>query len=92
MAARIRILVFGDVQGVFFRANAQSEAGRLGLKGWVRNLPDGSVEVVAEGEKEKLETMLQWCSRGPAGASVSRIEHEWTEATGQFRDFRVLYG
>jgi len=91
MDQRLRILIFGDVQGVFFRAGAQSEARRLGLKGWVRNLPGGSVEVLAEGSRESLEMLLEWCSRGPAGAGVSEIKSEWLPATGEFNDFRITY-
>jgi len=86
---RLHIIVSGDVQGVFFRAGAQGEGKRLGLTGWVRNAEDGSVEVLAEGGREKLERLLEWCRRGPAGASVSGVEHEWLEATGEFRDFRI---
>jgi acylphosphatase len=91
MDMRIRILVFGDVQGVFFRAGAQDEARRLGLRGHVRNMPDGSVEVVAEGGRGALERLLRWCSHGPAGASVSEIKNEWLQATGEFADFRIKY-
>lgn len=88
---RLHILVFGDVQGVFFRAGAQSEARKLGLKGWVRNNDDGSVEAVAEGERTQLEKLLEWCSHGPAGASVSNVEHRWGDASGEFPDFGVRY-
>jgi acylphosphatase len=88
---RIRIIVFGDVQGVFFRAGAQDQARRLGLSGWVRNLPDGSVEVVAEGEDGALKALLAWCMHGPAGASVAKVEHEWLAATGETGDFRIRY-
>ncbi len=91
MDARIRILVFGDVQGVFFRAGAQDEARRLGLKGYVRNVPDGSVELVAEGDRGALERLLQWCSHGPAGASVSEAKAEWLDFSGAFADFRIKY-
>jgi acylphosphatase len=80
------------VQGVFFRAGAQDEAGRIGgITGWVRNTPEGSVEVMAEGEREKLEMLMDWCSRGPAGAVVEKIEHEWLGYKGEFKDFRVRY-
>lgn len=89
-AERIRILIFGDVQGVFFRAGAQSEATRLGLVGWVRNLPEGSVEVVAEGEHDALKKLLEWCSHGPAGAGVSRVEEEWLPQSGEFRGFTII--
>lgn len=91
MNARLHVLIHGDVHGVFFRAGTQSEARKLGLVGWVRNVPDGAVEVMAEGERPALEKLLGWCSHGPAGASVSKTEHEWLEAKGEFRDFRVRY-
>ena len=90
--ARLHILVSGDVQGVFFRAGTQGEARKLGVVGWVRNVPAGDgVEVMAEGERSALEKLLEWCSHGPAGASVSKTEHEWLDSTGEFRDFRVRY-
>jgi len=89
---RLHIRISGDVQGVFFRAGAQSEALRLGLRGFVRNLPDGSVEVVAEGEEGALKRMLAWCMRGPKGASVSDVESEMLEASGEFSGFRIVYG
>ncbi len=88
---RLHIRVSGDVQGVFFRAGAQSEAKRLGLSGWVRNVDDGSVEALAEGSKSALDEFLEWCSKGPAGASVSEMKYEWMEATGEFRGFRIRY-
>jgi acylphosphatase len=89
--SRLRIHVSGIVQGVFFRANTVSVATRLGLKGFVRNLPDGSVEIVAEGEKELLEKLLEWCARGPEGASVIKTEPKWEENKNEFRVFRVRY-
>jgi len=87
MAARIHIFVYGMVQGVFFRANTVSVARKLGLKGWVRNRRDGSVEIVAEGEKEKLIELLEWCKRGPEGAVVERVDHEWEKPTFELKDF-----
>ncbi len=91
MSERLHVIVSGDVQGVFFRAGAQEEARRLGLVGWVRNNDDGSVEATAEGGRESLERLLAWFSHGPAGASVSKMQHEWLEATGEFSDFRIRY-
>lgn len=79
------------VQGVFFRANTVAAARRLSLSGFVRNLPDGSVEVIAEGEKEPLQSLLEWCSHGPEGASVSKIEHEWEKENNEFKGFSVRY-
>ncbi len=66
-------LVSGQVQGVFFRASAESTARRLGLTGWVRNLPDGQVELVACGEENKLKELERWLWRGPARARVEKV-------------------
>jgi len=77
------------VQGVFFRYETQSVAKRLGLVGWVRNRLDGSVEVLAEGEKEKLEELLKWCHQGPPLARVDSVQINWEEPTGEFKDFRI---
>ncbi|MEK7377791.1 MAG: acylphosphatase [Candidatus Binatota bacterium] len=87
--ARVRLRIEGRVQGVFFRASAQEEAGRLGLKGWVRNCPDGSVEVVAEGEKKNIDDLVNWCRHGPPGAHVSNVQLQWQEYQSEFRDFRI---
>ena len=91
MVTRLHLKIYGDVQGVFFRANTQSAASKIGVSGWVRNLPDGSVEVLAEGEKEKLEKLLRWCRHGPASATVERIEEGWSEGKKEFSDFEVRY-
>ena len=91
MDSAIHMLISGGVQGVFFRANTVSEARRLGLRGWVRNLPGGQVEVMAEGLRDALEKLLEWCSHGPAGATVSGVKSEWLDATGSFADFSVRY-
>jgi acylphosphatase len=91
MKVRLHAFVFGLVQGVFFRANTRDKAIELGLAGWVRNVRDGSVEIVAEGEKETLEKLLDWCSHGPISASVSKLEHEWLDNKDEFQDFRIRY-
>jgi acylphosphatase len=87
--ARARVRVYGRVQGVFFRASAENEARRRGVTGWVRNCPNGSVELVAEGPKAKLEEFIAWCHRGPAHAEVERIEVDWENSTGEFTNFRT---
>ncbi|HEY1267823.1 MAG TPA: acylphosphatase [Candidatus Binatia bacterium] len=87
--ARVHLRIHGQVQGVFFRASTEAEARRLGLTGWVRNRPDGSVEVIAEGPKAKLEDLVAWCRRGPPRAQVDRVEVEWGEAAGEFSGFRT---
>ena len=80
---RARVRARGRVQGVFFRAEARDRAESLGLAGWVRNLPDGSVEAVFEGEGERVESMVDWCRRGPAGAEVESVEVEREEPVGE---------
>lgn len=86
---RIHLVISGLVQGVFFRANTVEEGIRLGLTGWVRNLPDGNVETVAEGSKEKLEQFSAWCRRGPAPSRVTNVEVSWEPATGEFKGFSI---
>jgi acylphosphatase len=86
---RATILIAGMVQGVFYRASAQQEAMRLGLLGEVRNLPDGGVEVIAEGDRSAIEELVAWCKRGPSAARVDAVEVRWAAATGEFRTFRV---
>lgn len=91
MESRLHLTVHGTVQGVFFRANSDEQARRLNLKGWVMNKSDGSVEIVAEGDKQALERLLEWCSHGPRGAVVEKMEKEWLEATGEFSEFSIRY-
>jgi len=86
---RLEATVTGRVQGVFFRDTARREAQRLGLTGWVRNEPDGSVKVVAEGNSDALQTFEQFLHRGSPAARVERVAAEWREAIGEFRGFRV---
>lgn len=73
MSAR-HAVVHGRVQGVFYRASAEQEAARLGVAGWVRNRPDGTVEMVLEGDDAALEGMLDWARRGPGRADVTRVD------------------
>lgn len=89
--ARLHLRVKGDVQGVFFRANTKDKADELKVTGWVRNCRDGSVECVAEGEKEKLEELTEWCKKGPPGAKVNSVESGWEEFKGNFKAFSVRY-
>jgi len=88
---RAHVYVSGLVQGVFFRWHTREEALRLGVKGWVRNLPDGRVEAVFEGEKEAVEQMLEFCRRGPPGAEVENVEVRWEKPTGEFSTFKIKY-
>ena len=86
---RLHIHVSGLVQGVGYRAYAQYKGQSLGLKGWVRNLRDGRVELVAEGPEEALEKLAAWCRRGPPAAQVDEVDVRWLEATGEFPDFSI---
>lgn len=88
---RLHLLISGRVQGVFFRAHTQEVASRLELKGWVRNTMDGSVEVLAEGDSDKLQKLLNWCKKGPSMAFVKSITESWSKATGEFADFKITY-
>ena len=86
---RVHLLIEGRVQGVFFRASAQAEASRLGLTGWVRNRPDGVVEIVAEGERKKIDDWIAWCRHGPRGAEVRNVRIQWQEFSGEYSAFRI---
>ncbi|HCU26126.1 MAG TPA: acylphosphatase [Deltaproteobacteria bacterium] len=88
---QVRAQIHGRVQGVFFRAWTQETAQRLGLKGWVRNCQDGSVELLAQGSKEVLEEFLQHCRQGPPAAQVSGVETEWVETGVDYVNFSVRY-
>jgi acylphosphatase len=70
---RVRVVVTGQVQGVFFRAGLRDRARTLGVDGWVRNNADGSVEAALEGPAERVESLVEWCRRGPRGAFVDDV-------------------
>uniref|UniRef100_A0A7C4TF05 Acylphosphatase n=1 Tax=candidate division WOR-3 bacterium TaxID=2052148 RepID=A0A7C4TF05_UNCW3 len=89
--SRAHLLISGIVQGVFFRAHSRDIAQRLNLTGWVRNLPNGMVEIVAEGDITALKEFVEWCHIGPPGARVREVEIKWEEPTGEFRDFEIKY-
>ncbi len=93
MADKVRahIFVSGRVQRVLFRDGARRKARRLGVAGWVRNLQDGRVEAVFEGEKNKVEEMVNWAKKGPILAKVKELEEEWQEYRGEFNDFEIRY-
>jgi len=86
--ARARVIVRGRVQGVFFRAEAQARARSLAIAGWARNEPDGSVQAVFEGDRPRVQSMVEWCGRGPRGAHVEKVETVWGEPEG-LSGFRV---
>ncbi len=88
---RAHVVIHGLVQGVFFRATTREKAREHGVTGWVRNLPDGSVEALFEGEKDAVESLIRWCHEGPLGARVEKVEVEWQDYRGEFTDFEVRY-
>jgi len=89
--ARVHLFIEGRVQGVFYRAFTRDVAYKLGLNGWVRNLYDGRVEAVFEGEKNLIEQAIKKCSTGPPGASVTDIEIKWETFIGDLKGFTVRY-
>ncbi len=89
--ARAHIWVSGRVQGVYFRQNTRREALRNGLRGWVRNLGDGRVEAVVEGERDAVEAMIAWCRRGPPQAYVDQVDVEWEVARGDLTGFDITW-
>lgn len=88
---RVHLKIHGKVQGVFFRATAKEKAEQLGLVGWVRNNPEGSVEITAEGNKEDLESFITWCNRGPRNSRVDHVSVVRGNYSGEFEDFRIEY-
>jgi acylphosphatase len=86
---RVTLQVTGQVQGVNFRSSTKTEADALGLTGWVRNRPDGSVEVVMEGPRATVQQLVDWCQRGPVWARVEGLTTEWQAASGEFSEFEV---
>jgi acylphosphatase len=88
---RAHILVTGRVQGVFFRQTTAQEASRIGVMGWVRNLPDGDVEAVIEGDPEKVDRLIAWCHHGPPAARVDAVSVSWETVIGEFARFSIAY-
>jgi acylphosphatase len=87
--ARARLVIAGRVQGVAYRQSTIDEARRLGVAGWVRNLPDGRVEVLAEGARSLVEALAAWCRRGPRFARVDHVTVSWEEPVGDLRRFDI---
>ncbi len=90
MFKKIHLLISGKVQGVFYRANAKKKAEELGLKGWARNTPDNKVEIVAEGEENKLREMMEWCYNGSSEAVVDDVKIKWMEREKKFDKFEII--
>jgi acylphosphatase len=88
---RVHVLIFGKVQGVSFRYHTYELAKKLGITGWVRNTSDGKVEAVFEGDRDKIEKVLEFCKRGPSLARVEKVEVKEEKFKGEFKDFKIVY-
>ena len=87
----VRLLVTGKVQGVYFRFNIQQVAMKNSVVGWVRNLPDGNVEALLEGNKEDVNQVVRWSKIGPENARVDEVEMDYGQYTGEYKDFIIRY-
>ena len=88
---RAHAIISGRVQGVFFRMETKRAADGFGVFGWVRNLRDGTVEALFEGDRDRVDAVLEWCKEGPGHAQVSDVKLEWEDYTGEFSAFSVRY-
>ncbi|MBN1644528.1 acylphosphatase [Candidatus Woesearchaeota archaeon] len=88
---RVHVIIYGEVQGVFFRAYVKKTADSIGIKGWVKNKINRSVEAIAEGSKEQLDEFLKKCSEGPQTAEVVEVRRSWEKSTGEFKSFEIRY-
>ena len=86
---RAEVHISGRVQGVWFRQSTKKTADQVGVTGWCRNNPDGSVEAVFEGEENKVKSAVDWCKTGPRLARVDELQIEWKTASGEFDQFEV---
>ena len=91
MTARAQVRVAGRVQGVFYRQSTVEMAQELGLCGWVRNLPDGSVEALFEGERSRIEQAVAWCRQGPPRAKVREVTVLWLDGPATCAGFTIRY-
>ncbi len=88
---RAHVVISGRVQGVFFRAETQSAAQRLGVSGWVRNRFDGTVEALFEGPEETVKKAVDWCWQGSPMSHVSNVSVQWEKYSGEFDNFSITY-
>jgi acylphosphatase len=89
--ARAHVIINGRVQGVFFRMETLKEAEKLGISGWVKNKQDGNVEAVFEGKKTLIDSMIEWCRKGPPASRVDNININWEPYTGEFKEFKIRH-
>lgn len=91
MKVKAHVIITGRVQGVFFRSKTRYEAKKYGVNGWVRNLPDGRVEAIFEGEKEDVDKLIDFAGKGPSGAKVQDLDIKWMDYSGEFKNFEIHY-
>lgn len=93
MESFAHILIFGKVQGVFYRVEAKRKALEFGLSGWVKNLEDGSVEIFVQGDKKEIKELIEWCRKGPRRSFVEEVKVEWSEECDykKFDNFQIMY-
>jgi len=88
---RVRLIIEGRVQGVWFRESTRRQAVALGVTGWARNRPEGTVEVVAEGPDEQVRKLVAWCHQGPSAAKVTRVREGLEACRGEFDSFEIAF-
>ena len=88
---RAHAIITGVVQGVFFRVETQRAAEKIGVVGWVRNKRDCSVEAVFEGDKDRVDAVLEWCRQGPPRATVNNVDVQWQDFTGEYSEFQITF-
>lgn len=91
MKVKAHVIITGRVQGVYFRGNTRREAQKHGVNGWVRNLPDGRVEAIFEGNKENVDKLIDIVRKGPSHAHVTDLKVEWLNYDSKFDDFTIRY-
>lgn len=91
MLKHLNIKIYGRVQMVLFRDSAKRKAEKLGLKGFVKNEPDGAVYIEAEGNEEKLKEFLEWCKKGPILAKVEKVDSDFSDKLENFDDFEIIW-
>ena len=89
MKLRAQIVIYGIVQGVWFRVNTKNKAEQLNITGWVRNTSDGNVEALFEGEESNINEIIEWCHHGPPSAMVEKVEIKKSYATNEFNHFFI---
>jgi acylphosphatase len=87
---RARLVITGVVQGVYYRVTARKVALNSGITGWIKNRPDGAVEALIEGNRDKILKFIDWCRQGPPAAQVSDVQVEWGDFKGEYQNFSII--